>query len=120
MSTTILVVDDSQTDFLYVRRILEANGFNVAYSPSGQAALTDVKKVKPALILMDVVMPEMNGFQATRALSKDPECQNIPVIVLSSKSEKTDVVWAMRQGARDYLVKPVDPTALITAVNKLV
>lgn len=116
---TILVVDDSQTDFMYVKNILDHGGYKVAYASSGQAGIDEAKRILPDCILMDVVMPKMNGFQATRAISRQVETANIPVLMLSSKSQKTDKVWAQRQGATDYLVKPADPRLLLTKLRNL-
>lgn len=116
---TILVVDDSQTDFMYVKNILDHGGYKVAYASSGQAGIDEAKRILPDCILMDVVMPKMNGFQATRAISQQVETANIPVLMLSSKSQKTDKVWAQRQGATDYLVKPADPRLLLTKLRNL-
>ena len=106
----ILVIDDSMTDFLYVKNILTKGGFQVSHALSGEEGISMAKKEQPDCILMDVVMPKMNGFQATRALSRDVKTA---VVMLSSKSQKTDLVWAQRQGAKDYLVKPASPKALI-------
>jgi twitching motility two-component system response regulator PilH len=74
---------------------------------------------QPDAILMDVVMPGMNGFQATRFLSKDPKTSHIPIIILTTKGAETDRVWGMRQGARDYLVKPVEENELISRLKML-
>ena len=115
-SNVILVVDDSKTDYLYVKKILDAGGYTVAHAESGEEALTEVKRLQPSCIIMDVVMPKMNGFQATRAISRDAETAAIPVIMLSSKSEQTDKVWAERQGAVDYVVKPANPKLLLDKV----
>ena len=115
----ILVVDDSMTDFMYVKNILERGGYNIVHAQSGKDGIEKAKRIKPNCILMDVVMPEMNGFQATRALSRDVLTANIPVIMLSSKSQKTDLVWAERQGATDYIVKPADPKKLLTKLNNI-
>ena len=109
----ILVIDDSMTDFLYVKNILTKGGFQVSHAQSGEEGISMAKEQQPDCILMDVVMPKMNGFQATRALSRDVKTADIPVVMLSSKSQKTDLVWAQRQGAKDYLVKPANPKALI-------
>lgn len=109
----ILVIDDSMTDFLYVKNILLKGGYEVSHALSGEEGIELAKVRQPDCILMDVVMPKMNGFQATRALSRDVKTSDIPVIVLSSKSQKTDFVWAQRQGAKDYLVKPADPKSLL-------
>lgn len=120
MSTkTILVVDDSKTDFLYVKNILDHGGYNVVYSPSGKEGVEAAKQIKPDCILMDVVMPEMNGFQATRAISRQAETADIPVLMLSSKNQETDRLWAERQGATDYLVKPANPKLLLTKLRSL-
>ena len=116
----ILVVDDSKTDYLYVKKILDQGGYTVAYADSGEKAMVEAKRLSPDCILMDVVMPQMNGFQATRALSRDAATQNIPVIMLSSKSEQTDRVWAERQGATDYVVKPANPKELLTKVMAVI
>lgn len=120
MSTkTILVVDDSKTDFLYVKKILDHGGYKVFYAPSGKDGVEMAKEVNPDCILMDVVMPEMNGFQATRAISRQLETADIPVLMLSSKNQETDRVWAERQGATDYLVKPANPKLLLTKLRSL-
>ena len=116
---TILVVDDSKTDFLYVKNILDHGGYKVEYAPSGKDGIEAAKRIKPDCILMDVVMPEMNGFQATRAISRAPETAAIPVLILSSKSQETDRVWAERQGAIDYVVKPANPKLLLSKLRSL-
>ena len=118
-SKTILVVDDSQTDFMYVKNILDHGGYTVVYASSGKAGIEEAKRIKPDCILMDVVMPEMNGFQATRAISQQLETADIPVLMLTSKSQKTDKVWAQRQGATDYLVKPANPKLLLTKLRAI-
>jgi len=116
---TILVIDDSKTDFLYVKNILDHGGYDVVYASSGADGIEESKKVKPDCILMDVVMPEMNGFQATRAISREVSTAHIPVLMLSSKNQQTDRVWAERQGATDYLVKPADPKLLLRKLHAL-
>ena len=116
---TILVIDDSKTDFLYVKNILDHGGYEVAYASSASEGIEESKRIKPDCILMDVVMPEMNGFQATRAISRDVSTAHIPVLMLSSKNQQTDRVWAERQGATDYLVKPADPKLLLTKLYAL-
>ena len=116
---TILVVDDSKTDYLYVKNILDHGGYSVAYAPSGQDGINMAKDLKPDCILMDVVMPEMNGFQATRAISRELETADIPILMLSSKSQQTDKVWAERQGATDYIVKPANPKLLLSKLKTL-
>lgn len=116
---SILVIDDSMTDFLYVKNILIKGGYQVSHAQSGKDGIEAAKRSVPDCILMDVVMPEMNGFQATRALSREVLTADIPVIVLSTKSQQTDFVWAQRQGAKDYVVKPADPKVLLNKLNTI-
>jgi twitching motility two-component system response regulator PilH len=113
----ILVVDDSPTEVHVLQTILEKNGHEVIVAESGEAGIITAKETMPDVVLMDVVMPGMNGFQATRQLSKQAETANIPVIIVTTKDQETDKVWAMRQGAKDYIVKPVQEKALIERVN---
>ena len=115
----IMVVDDSPTDVEFLKNILSKAGHTVSEANGGQDALARVREVQPDLVIMDVVMPGVNGFQATRSLSKDPATQNIPVMVVSSKNQETDRVWALRQGAKEYLVKPVREDDLLAKVNRL-
>lgn len=115
----ILVVDDSPTERYFLTDILIKNGFSVSTAENGEEALLKVKADKPQLILMDVVMPGQNGFQITRAISKDPETQDIPIIICTSKGQETDRIWGLRQGARDYVVKPVDPQELLAKIAEL-
>lgn len=112
----VLVVDDSPTDVLNLRKMLEKNGHEVSESTSGEDAVARVAADKPDAVVMDVVMPGLNGFQATRTLSRNPETANIPVIVVSSKSQETDKLWAKRQGAKAYIVKPVKEQDLVRAI----
>ena len=113
----VLIVDDSPTERYFLTDILIKNGFSVSTAENGEEALLKVKADKPQLILMDVVMPGLNGFQLTRSITRDPRFANVPVIMCTSKSQETDKVWGMRQGARDYIVKPVDPTELMTKIQ---
>ena len=113
----ILVVDDSPTEVHVLQTMLEKNGHQVVVATSGEDGVVAAKEVQPDLVLMDVVMPGMNGFQATRQLSKQSETASIPVIIVTTKDQETDKVWAMRQGAKDYIVKPVQEKALIERVN---
>ena len=103
----ILIVDDSPTEVHVVSTILEKNGHEVVVAKTGEEGVITAKKEQPDLVLMDVVMPGINGFQATRQLSKQEETANIPVIIVTTKDQETDKVWAMRQGAKDYIVKPI-------------
>lgn len=113
----IMIVDDSPTDALNMRNILTKAGHLVIEASSGTDALPRVKTERPDCVVMDVVMPGINGFQATRTLSRDPATAGIPIIVCSSKSQETDRVWALRQGAREYLVKPVKESELLAKIR---
>jgi twitching motility two-component system response regulator PilH len=113
----ILLVDDSKTQLHYMSELLGKSGFSVRTAENGEEALKRLGEDKPDLILMDVVMPGQNGFQLTRAITRDPRFVNVPVIMCTSKNQETDKVWGMRQGARDYIVKPVDPTELMAKIH---
>jgi twitching motility two-component system response regulator PilH len=115
----ILIVDDSPTERHVLNDLLTKAGFEVVTSDNGEDAILKSKQVKPDLILMDVVMPGLNGFQATRAISRDPDTRTIPIILCTSKSQETDKIWGLRQGARDYVVKPVDRDELLDKINAL-
>jgi twitching motility two-component system response regulator PilH len=115
----ILIVDDSPTERYYLTSILERNGFTVATAENGDDAMAKIKADRPELILMDVVMPGANGFQVTRAIAKDPELADVPIIICSTKNQETDRIWGLRQGARDYLVKPVDEAQLLARIAGL-
>ena len=113
----ILVVDDSPTEVHVLQTILEKNGHEVIVADSGEAGIEKAKETLPDLVLMDVVMPGMNGFQATRSISKNPQTQHIPIIIVTTKDQETDRVWGMRQGAKDYITKPVDEAELMSKIN---
>jgi len=115
----ILIVDDSPTERHVLNDMLTKAGYEVFASDNGEDAIVKARKMKPDLILMDVVMPGLNGFQATRAISRDPETKSIPVIMCTSKSQETDKIWGLRQGARDYVVKPVDRDELLAKIASL-
>src|ERR1700739_1496908 len=115
----ILIVDDSPTERYYLTDILVKNGFSLAVTKNGEEALVKIKADKPQLILMDVVMPGANGFPVTRAIARDPDPQDVPVIICSSKNHEPDRIWGLRQGAKDYLVKPVDAAELLAKIAAL-
>jgi twitching motility two-component system response regulator PilH len=117
--TKILIVDDSPTERYYLTDILVRNGFSVSTADNGEDALAKIRAERPQLILMDVVMPGANGFQVTRSIARDPELAKVPVIICSSKNQETDRIWGLRQGAKDYLVKPVDPAQLLDRIASL-
>ena len=115
----ILVVDDSATERHMLKDLLTKAGYDVVSSENGEDAIAKARLLKPDLILMDVVMPGLNGFQATRAISRDPVTRSIPVIMCTSKSQETDKIWGLRQGAKDYVVKPVDRDVLLAKIASL-
>ena len=115
----VLVVDDSPTDAHLISEILKKHGYQVITATSGEEGVAKAKSSKPDLILMDIVMPGMSGFEATRAITKDPETSGIPVIICSTKGQETDKAWGLRQGAKDYLVKPVNEKALMEKIGSL-
>ena len=116
--TQIMIVDDSPTDTYLLKKILEKNGFNPLTAADAGEGIQVAKREKPDLILMDVVMPGLNGFQATRELSSDPDTSTIPVIIVTRKDQQVDRVWGMRQGARDYVTKPVKEGALMSLIKE--
>ncbi|HET9975906.1 MAG TPA: response regulator [Burkholderiaceae bacterium] len=113
----ILLVDDSKTELHHLTDILSKRGYAVRTAENGEDAMRRLSEDKPDLILMDVVMPGQNGFQLTRAITRDPRFVNVPVIMCTSKGLETDKVWGMRQGARDYVVKPVNAEELIGKIK---
>jgi twitching motility two-component system response regulator PilH len=117
--TKVLIVDDSPTERYYLTDILTKNGFTVTTAENGEEALVKIKEDKPELILMDVVMPGANGFQVTRSISRDPELADVPIIICTTKNQETDRIWGIRQGARDYVVKPVDADELLSKIAAL-
>ena len=113
----ILVVDDSKTELHHLSDLLGKSGFSVRTAENGEEAMKRLGEDKPDLILMDVVMPGQNGFQATRTIAKDAKTSHIPIIMVTTKDQETDKVWGMRQGARDYIVKPVDANELMAKIR---
>ncbi|MBA3902420.1 MAG: two-component system response regulator [Rhodocyclaceae bacterium] len=112
----ILIVDDSPTERHALNELLSKKGYNVVTAESGEEAIVKSKSEMPDLILMDVVMPGMNGYQATRTITREEATKHIPVIMCTSKGQETDKIWGMRQGANDYMVKPIDPEALLQKI----
>ncbi|MEZ0469374.1 response regulator [Luteimonas salinilitoris] len=115
----ILLIEDSPTDVAVLTQLLERNGHQVLTSGSAEDGIEVCRRERPDLVLMDVVLPGMNGFQATRALSRDADTSAIPVVIVSTKGMDTDRAWGMRQGARGYLVKPPSEEALIGSIDEL-
>jgi twitching motility two-component system response regulator PilH len=114
----ILLVDDSKTELHYMSDLLLKRGYSVRTAESGDEAMRRLAEDRPDLILMDVVMPGQNGFQLTRAITRDPRFAGLPVIMCTSKNQETDRVWGLRQGARDYVVKPVQADDLIAKIKQ--
>lgn len=108
----ILIVDDSPTEVFQMKAALEEAGFRVEAAADGEEAIRKAQEMRPDLIFMDIVMPGMDGYRATRTLANDPSTRSIPVIMVTSRGEETDRIWGMRQGAVDFLVKPVTPAQL--------
>lgn len=115
----ILVVDDSPTERFFAVDVLTKAGYQVTTAENGEEGVAVAKATKPDLILMDVVMPGLNGYQATRTLTRDEATKGIPVIVCTSKGQETDKIWGLRQGAVDYLVKPLSPEELLKRIAAL-
>ena len=116
---TILIVDDSPTEVHVFKKIVEKQGYRTEIARDGQEAIDIAQSTHPDLILMDVVMPVLNGFQATRKLRNDPQTADIPVIMVTTKDQQTDINWGKRQGASEYLVKPVTPADLLEKIRGL-
>ena len=117
--TKVLIVDDSKTELMFMTDLLQRNGMTVRTAQGADDAFKRLIEEKPDLILMDVVMPGQNGFQLTRAINRTPEYTEIPIIMCTSKNLETDRVWGMRQGARDYITKPVNETELLAKIKAL-
>lgn len=115
----VLVVDDSKTELMYLTDMLVKNGFSVKTAENAEDAFRRLAEEKPELILMDVVMPGKNGFQLTRAITRDPLYADIPIMMCTSKNQETDRVWGMRQGAKDYITKPVNADELMAKIKAL-
>ena len=115
----VLVIDDSKTELMYISDMLNKQGLQVRTAENGEEAMKRLAEDKPDLILMDVVMPGQNGFQLTRAISRDPLYADVPIIMCTSKNQETDRVWGMRQGARGYITKPVDAAELNAKIAAL-
>ena len=115
----VLIIDDSPTETYKLTSMLEKSGHAVLTASNGEEGIALAKKELPDVVLMDIVMPGLNGFQATRQLTKAPETANIPVIIVTTKDQQTDRVWGMRQGARAYLAKPITSGVLMSAIAEV-
>ncbi len=117
--THVLIIDDSPTEVHVFERMLQANDIEVSVANNGEEGIEKAIETRPDCILMDVVMPGKNGFQATRDLSRNPATASIPVIIITTKDQETDKIWGMRQGAKDYIVKPAEERDLIDRIKKV-
>ena len=117
--THVLIIDDSPAEVLRFEAILHGQGFKTTAINNGEEGILAAAKIQPSIILMDVVMGGINGFQATRKLTTQDATQHIPVIMVTTKDQATDRVWAQRQGASDYLTKPVDEQQLLETIHRL-
>jgi twitching motility two-component system response regulator PilH len=118
--THILIIDDSPTEVHVFKNMLMNHDIEVSVAENGEEGVEKAIETMPDCILMDVVMPGKNGFQATRDLSRNPATSDIPVIIITTKDQETDRIWGMRQGARDYIVKPARENDLIARINKVI
>ncbi len=117
--THILSIDDSPTEVHVFKSMLIKNDIKVSVAENGEEGVAKAIEIKPDCILMDVVMPGKNGFQATRDISRHPETSSIPIIIITTKDQETDKIWAMRQGAKDYIVKPAKEADLMARINRV-
>ncbi len=117
--STILVVDDSQTQREYMIELLTECGYTVKSASNGKDALVKIRQDLPDLVILDIVMPERNGFQACRDIKEDPKTKHIPVIICSTKNTEADIYWALKQGASDYVIKPYEPEVLLTTIKRI-
>lgn len=116
---TILIVDDSAVERYHLNTMLRDKGYVVMEAADGQEAIDKARANRPDLVLMDVIMPGANGFQVTRQISKDSALADVPVVLCTSKDSETDRVWGLRQGAKGYLVKPVQAEQLFKTIAGL-
>ncbi len=115
----VLVVDDSKAELMFLRDLLQKNGYAVRTAENAEDAMRQLAQDRPDVVLMDVVMPGQNGFQLTRTITRDPQYAGLPVIICSSKTQETDRVWGLRQGACDYITKPIDAQVLLAKIRAL-
>ena len=116
--STILVVDDAQTDRELMARVVNASGHRAMIAIDGNEAVVLAKQFRPALIFLDVVMPGMDGFAACRQLARDPDTSAIPIVLVTTKSNESDVFWGKKQGATDHVAKPWDPRRIEDLIKR--
>ncbi|WP_369601364.1 response regulator [Hahella sp. SMD15-11] len=118
MNRKILIVDDSQTDLTYLANIVRDAGFTPILASDGAEAVARARQEKPGMILMDIIMDGMDGFAACREITHDPALKDIPVVFVSSKKQKADHLWALKQGARALISKPYEQTQIVTEIER--
>ena len=116
---TVLIVDDSKTVVHALKTVLEQSGYKTMVALSGEQAIATVREHKPDVVLMDVIMPGMTGFQATRILNKDPETTDIPIVIISASEQPTEKAWCKRLGARGFLPKPIQRGQLFPCIEEV-
>ncbi|NDJ23430.1 response regulator [Nostoc sp. B(2019)] len=117
--STVLIVEDSIAQREMITDLLKATGLIVTHASDGLEALEAIQSAPPDLVVLDIVMPRMNGYEVCRRLKSDPKTQNVPVVMCSSKGEEFDRYWGMKQGADAYIAKPFQPTELVGTVKQL-
>lgn len=115
----ILLVEDSPTQAYSTSKVLERNGYEVIVAANGEDGVAFARQKSPDLVIMDIVMEGVNGYEATRQIAGDVRTSRIPVVMLTSKDQVTDKLWALRQGALGYLIKPVQEQELVSTINNL-
>ncbi len=115
---TVLIVDDSRTQIFAIEKILKDVGVNTVIAENGKQAILMTKRIKPDLVLMDIVMPEINGFQATRYLTRQKDTAHIPIIIISGSDQESDKTWGLKLGAKDFMRKPVDRSILLEKISR--
>jgi twitching motility two-component system response regulator PilH len=116
--TKVLCVDDAAADLVMIQKIVSGASLNVLTATGGKEAIALAKSEQPDLIFLDIVMPDMDGFAVMRELQKDPATKDIPVVFVSSKSQKADQLWAKMQGGKGFVAKPATPEAVMTEISK--
>lgn len=114
----ILIAEDSPTDIQYIKSVLSNTGHTFAVAMDGEEAERMIRNEPFDLVILDVIMPKKNGFQLCREIKKDEKLKNIPIIMLTSKTQASDKLWGERQGADEYLTKPCEPADLLNAVKR--
>jgi len=116
---SVLIVDDSRTQLYAMEKMLQAVGIKTLTAENGKQGILMARHKKPDLILMDIVMPEINGFQATRYLTRQPDTKHMPIIIISGSDQESDKAWGLKLGAKDFMQKPVNKNVLLGKIDDL-